>query len=60
MSSQLFFRDYGRIWSYNVVTKDAHSNQFGLGNYNLFPKKMRLETAHNIAEQVGSLCSSVI
>lgn len=26
MSSQLFFRDKGRIWGYNADTKDADSN----------------------------------
>lgn len=26
MSSQLFFRDKGKIWMYNVGTKGANSN----------------------------------
>lgn len=37
MSSQLFFRDNGKIWSYNVDTKDVHSNIcLGFSNYNFF------------------------
>ena len=27
MSSQLFFRDKGKIWRYNDDTKGAHSNK---------------------------------